>query len=264
MIANIQNPYRFVSGALYPADALVYEYTTTSSPQTVALAWSGVPTINMTADWGDGSGLSTITAPGDADRIHEYTTAGTYIVQLRPVVIGSGEFGLSPARDTVYSSDVYMTKMIQLGTIVSNFTVTWDDCLNMDWTGHTGNMNNVTPYVSAFSAGLRGCQISTMNFDGWIFPVNSSNMFWAGHGFDPIGISGADFTAVTNGDIGITTLFSFTTSVYDDWLQALNDQSIVHGVTWNFGTSTYSASMSTIRASLIADKGLTITDGGVA
>ena len=43
---------------------------------------SGITTINFTIDWGDGSSLSTVTAHGDADRIHIYAENGTYTVTM--------------------------------------------------------------------------------------------------------------------------------------------------------------------------------------
>lgn len=60
------------------------EVTTTSNGQifTLPLVSFGTFAVDIDVDWGDGTSISTITSVSDTNRIHTYTTAGAYTIQI--------------------------------------------------------------------------------------------------------------------------------------------------------------------------------------
>jgi hypothetical protein len=62
--------------------AFVTEWVTSSNGETITLPLTAGYTYNCTVDWGDSGPTSTITAYNDADRIHTYSSAGTYQVSI--------------------------------------------------------------------------------------------------------------------------------------------------------------------------------------
>lgn len=83
-------------------DSFELEIVTTLSPETITLPLTSGATYNFTANWGDGEPDSDITSGTDTDRIHEYTTAGTYLITmsgtLTEFIIDDGAFRLYPLR----------------------------------------------------------------------------------------------------------------------------------------------------------------------
>ncbi len=71
-----------------PSPDFVSTWTTTGSSETVALPLYNGGTYNFTVDWGDGSGIDTITAYNDSDLPHTYATAGTYTVTMVGTITG--------------------------------------------------------------------------------------------------------------------------------------------------------------------------------
>jgi hypothetical protein len=60
----------------------ITKWTVESGDKTITLPLTNIGVFNCTVSWGDGSATSTITTYDDADRIHEYATAGTYDVEI--------------------------------------------------------------------------------------------------------------------------------------------------------------------------------------
>ena len=65
----------------YSANQFVTTWATTSSPESITLPLRSGFSYDFTVDWGDGNS-DTITAWDDADKTHEYATAGTYTVVI--------------------------------------------------------------------------------------------------------------------------------------------------------------------------------------
>ena len=63
-------------------------WTTTSDGESIILPLTNGGTFNFTVDWGDGSGIDTITAYNDADATHVYASAGTYTVTIDGTITG--------------------------------------------------------------------------------------------------------------------------------------------------------------------------------
>ena len=63
-------------------------WTTTSDGESIILPLTSGGTYNFTVDWGDGSGIDTITAYNDADATHAYASAGTYTVTIDGTITG--------------------------------------------------------------------------------------------------------------------------------------------------------------------------------
>jgi hypothetical protein len=63
-------------------NGFVTEWTTTAPGETITLPLYNSGVFNATIDWGDGGATSAITAYNDGDRVHTYTDAGTYIVEI--------------------------------------------------------------------------------------------------------------------------------------------------------------------------------------
>lgn len=68
----------------------VAEFRTTSSPETITIPFVNAGTYNCTIDWGDGTANSAITTYNDADRAHEFATAGTHVIKIRGTMRGIG------------------------------------------------------------------------------------------------------------------------------------------------------------------------------
>jgi len=83
-------------------DNFELEIITTTSPETITLPLTSGASYNFTANWGDGEADSDITSGTDVDRIHEYTTAGTYLITmsgtLTEFMVNNGAFDVYPKR----------------------------------------------------------------------------------------------------------------------------------------------------------------------
>ena len=91
-------------------EPFIFEITTTSSDTVITLPLVEVTgfTFNFDVDWGDGNS-STVTSFDDLNRIHTYTTAGTYSVEIS---------GLCPGFQVRNGSIApYITEIIQWGTV---------------------------------------------------------------------------------------------------------------------------------------------------
>jgi hypothetical protein len=72
----------------FPDSAMVMTFSIPSDNYTLTIPFLNTTGYDCVIDWGDGSPLSTITTYNDADRIHVYSTAGTYDLQIAGIMKG--------------------------------------------------------------------------------------------------------------------------------------------------------------------------------
>ena len=65
-----------------PLPGFKTEWQTTAPNETITLPTVSGGVFNATVDWGDGN-TSTLTTYNDPDRIHTYTTPGTYQIEIK-------------------------------------------------------------------------------------------------------------------------------------------------------------------------------------
>ena len=177
---------------------------------------SGLPhTYNFTVDWGDGSGIDTITSFDQAERVHLYSAAGTYTVTIDGICEGW-------SFDAVSTSAQKIVDVIQWGNIgITDFTYAFYECdLLVDITATDG------PDLSACTS-LRGMfdnsELATCSFLNWdvsgITNFNSifNQTYIAGVGIDSWDIGAATDVAFMfagtlnfNADIGLFDVSNVT------------------------------------------------------
>jgi hypothetical protein len=124
-------------------EPFIFEITTTSSDTEITLPLVEVTgfSFNFDVDWGD-SNSSTVTSFDDLNRIHTYTTAGTYSVEI---------FGLCPGFQVRNGSIApYITDITQWGTVGFK-RLNFHGCLNLTSLpdGEAG-LSTVIDFASAF------------------------------------------------------------------------------------------------------------------
>ena len=96
------------AGVAYP---FIFNVTVNSGTEiTLPLANYGSLTPTITVDWGDSSGITTITSATSLSRKHTYSTTGTYSITIR---------GFLPSFTVNNSSLIrsYITSIVQFGTV---------------------------------------------------------------------------------------------------------------------------------------------------
>jgi surface protein len=125
------------SGSIY-GDDMVFEITTNTTPQTIAITCQDVGVFNAVIDWGDSKPDSIITAYNDPDLEHIYDTIAPYTVRI------SGAF----PNIYVNNNGTYKyryTKLYQLGdTGLLTMERAFYGCLNLDAPAFENGVNNTS------------------------------------------------------------------------------------------------------------------------
>ena len=142
----------------------VFRITTTSASTTftVPLVDYGALTPQLVISWGDGSTSPLITASSSTDRIHTYSTAGTYTITISGFMPGFTVSNNSAIRNLI-------TELVQWGTVGLR-TINFYGCLNLTSIPGSGTLSGVGGYtglgdVVSFASFMRSSGISSIPSD---------------------------------------------------------------------------------------------------
>ena len=196
-------------------------WTTTSDGESIILPLSNSTgsSYNFTVDWGDGSGIKTVTAYDDADATHAYASAGTYTVTIDGTIKGWSFMSQTAQRNKIKTISNWGGLTLNEGRcfescqeleITANNAPTLDDVA-----GSTPTMYRVfydcskivnigtgwdVSSVQDFSYALSACNLmnatDTVNWD-MSSATNLNNMFYYSYVFNQ-DISGWNTSNVTN------------------------------------------------------------------
>jgi hypothetical protein len=209
--------------------------------------------IDMDVDWGDGT-TDTITVYNQAETTHQYSSTGTYTINITNEVRG---WKYDSGGDCLKISDIS-----NWGEF--NFTErkTFSGCVNLTCSAtdtptiSTSNMQRAFMFCSSFDVDVSAWDISSVTI--------LTECFRGATSFDQ-NIGGWDIDQVTSFN-NIFLQSGLSTANYDALLIGWDAQSVQEGMTPNFGSSKYTGggTAAAARANLISSDGWTITDGGIA
>jgi len=256
-------------------------WRTTSDAETITLPLRSGFTYNATVDWGDGTANSTITAFDDADRIHEYTTAGDYTVSISGVFQA---FYFNNAGDKLKLIEVQ--NLGAVGWTGTGLISAFHGCANLvSFTCGNSNTSAITSFSSTFNSCTNLVTVDASGLDTSAI-TSFSYTFNSCTNLVTVDTSGWDTSAVTsfyytfyictnlNKDISAFNISSLTNATgmmqasafgstnYDKMLVAWAGQqpNILNSVAFHAGTAKYTEAAA--RAVLATTHSWTITDGG--
>jgi len=205
-------------------DSFITTWRTTAANQSITLPLVSGFTYSFDVNWGDGSS-DTITAWDQAERIHEYATAGDYDVEILGVMETWRTSNTSQLINLKQWGDTGLTSCYQLFDKCPNMIVTATDtpnlstvatmyCMFRDCTSLTSlnlsgwDTSNITTMTYVFN----GCtSLTILNVSGWdTSSVTAMGyMFFNCTGLTILNVSGWDTSNVTD----FTQIF---TNVYTD------------------------------------------------
>jgi hypothetical protein len=159
------------SSTVFP---FVFKITTTTSNTvfTVPLVDSSGLTPNLIINWGDGSANSSlITSSTSSERIHTYTSAGTYIITISGFMPGFRVDNSSAIRNLI-------TELVQWG-IVGLRTINFYGCTNLTAIPGSASLSGVGGYtglneVTSFASFMRATRISAIPADIFDYSPNAT------------------------------------------------------------------------------------------
>jgi hypothetical protein len=157
------------SSQVYP---FVFKITTTAANSifTVPLVDFAGLTPSLYIQWGDGSATSPlITSSASANRIHTYTTAGTYTITISGYMPGFRVDNNSSIRNLI-------TELVQWG-IVGLRVINFYGCVNLTAIPGSTSLSGVGGYtglseVTSFASFMRGTRITAIPADLFDFSPN--------------------------------------------------------------------------------------------
>ncbi len=156
---------------VYP---FVFKITTTSANTqfTVPLVDFAGLTPNLTINWGDGSSSGNITNSSSVDRIHTYTSAGTYTITINGFMPGFRVDNNASIRGLI-------TELVQWG-IVGLRIINFFGCNNLTAIPGSGTLGGVGGYtgleeVLSFVYFMRGTGITSVPADIFDYSPNATN-----------------------------------------------------------------------------------------
>jgi hypothetical protein len=151
----------------------VFKITTTnpSTTFTVPLVDYGALTPQLVISWGDGSSSPLITSSSSTDRIHTYSTAGTYTITISGFMPGFTVSNNSAIRNLI-------TELVQWGTVGLR-AINFYGCLNLTAIPGSASLSGVGGYtglndVVSFASFLRGTGVSTIPSDIFDYSPNAT------------------------------------------------------------------------------------------
>jgi len=146
--------------------------TGSSASNQVQLPLESTGTYNFSVDWGDGSS-NEITTYNQAEIIHTYSEAGTFIIKINGTING---FNFNNTKDKLKLLSVQKWGLLKLGGSTYNFF----GCSNLDLSTVSDvlDTSNKVTFLGCF----RGCSaLTTINrINEWNFnnAITISQMFW--------------------------------------------------------------------------------------
>jgi len=263
------------------APALVFEVRTTSSPEDFALPLVTTGSYNFEVDWGDGSN-DTITAYNQSEVTHSYTSSGSYTIKIVGEIY-KWSFNNNAYKDMIY--DLSSWGSLQFGDEGANFY----GCSNL--TVSAPSISTTTSRCTSFRAMFSGATSANPDVSNWDTSSGTSfrSMFYLATSATP-DVSNWDTSScenlyrmfygatlanpdVSNWDVSLLTdafqIFNYsgwTTTNYDAMLISWSAQSLNSAVTFNAGTTQYSAGAAATAKGVLegAPNLWVITDGGQA
>jgi len=209
-------------------------------------------TYNFTVKWGDGSS-DVITAWDQAAVTHQYASTGTYQISIIGTLQGwqfnNGGDRLKILNISEWGPLTITTDAAFYGC--SNMTCTATDAPTISST----SLNSTFRTCSAFNGAIGNWDVSGV--ETMVAMLRSCVAF-------DRDLSGWDVTSLENATNFLINA-QLSTANYDALLIGWEAQSVVGGVAFHAGNSTYSAgAAATARAALISSDTWNITDGGPA
>ena len=155
--------------------AFVTTWVTTAPGQSVTLPLRSGYTYDFTVDWGDGSGIGTVTSFDAAAATHEYAAAGTYTVKIEGVLsawyfnnagskdsfrtvtqwgsVGAGVYGLAYGFSGASASTSFASPVPPTWAAVTTLAHAWRGCSGLTSAPDVSALTNVT----SLSAAWYGC-----------------------------------------------------------------------------------------------------------
>lgn len=213
------------SSQVYP---FVFKITTTAANTvfTVPLVDYAGLTPSLTISWGDGSTSPLITSSSSTNRIHTYTSAGTYTISISGFMPGFKVNNSSSIRNLI-------TELVQWG-IVGLRTIDFNGCQNLTSIPGSASLSGVGGYtglgeVISFSSLFQGTKISSIPADLFAYSPNAttfSNTFYAILTLTtvPSGLFNSVPNATTFAScfFGCTSLTSVPSNLFDNCPNAVN------------------------------------------
>lgn len=243
---------RGIGGGFAPDDFVV-EITLTGA-DTFILPLASGETYNFMIDWGDGSGVDTITEYDNPDATHTFPGAGVYQLKMSGILeVWDTQFASTTDRNRI-------TDVIQWGDTGAE-TIRFRYCDNIAVSAPDAPIESSSiSHVQKF----RHCDslVSIDAIDLWDFGKNLDTMFFQAGNYNQ-DLSGQDFTNTTSMNNFLDGA-NFSTTNYDALLIALDTHgTLQNGVTLDVGITKYSSGASTTaRANIISNWSWTILDGG--
>ena len=254
------------------AQPMILEYNTAlgGSNNTITLPLYGA--VNVTIDWGDGSTEAVATA-GDKD--HTYASTGTYTVHISgnleqfgqwkypnadklTKVLSFGGLGMT-SLSNAFVDATHLTRVPSvLPATITNLSYMFFGATSFNQNIGAWNVRNVTNMVAMFAY----ASVFNQNIGNWdVSQVNNMNyMFFGAIAFNQ-NISSWDVSKVTN-MYGMFTGVTLSTVNYTALLTGWATKNLNPNVSFDGGGSQYNCDAIAARASIIANKNWTITDGG--
>jgi hypothetical protein len=151
----------------------IIEVTTTASNTvfTVPLVDYGALTPNLVINWGDSTSSPLITSSTSTDRIHTYSSPGTYLITISGFMPGFAVNNNSAIRSLI-------TAIIQWG-VVGIRSINFNGCNNLTSIPGSGTLSNVGGYtglneVISFASFMKGTRITTIPSDMFDYSPNAT------------------------------------------------------------------------------------------
>jgi hypothetical protein len=167
--------------------------TVSNTVFTVPLVDYGSLTPLLTINWGDGTSSPLISSSTSIDRIHTYTSAGTYIITISGFMPGFKVNNNSAIRNLI-------TAIVQWG-VVGIRTIDFYGCVNLTTIPGSASLSGVGGYtglneVVSFASFMRGTRLTSIPADLFDYSPNA--------------------TTFTNTFESITTLTSVPSGLFDE------------------------------------------------
>jgi len=214
------------TGDIFP---FKFQITTTAANTvfTVPLVDYAGLTPQVTISWGDGSGNSPlITSSTSNDRIHTYSTAGTYTITIAGLLPGFSVYNNSSIRNLI-------TGIIQFGTVGLR-TLNFYGCVNLTSIPSSASLSALGGYegldeMISFASFMRSTRISSIPADMFDYSPNATT-FTDCFGLNPSlttvpsglfdSVTGA--TTFANCFLGCSTLTSVPSTLFDTNINVLS------------------------------------------
>lgn len=280
-MSNLINTYLTHPIEGYAADAFVIEWETTTADEVVTIPIRTTADYNVDIDWGDGSGVQTISGVNQ-DWSHTISVAGTYTFVITPNVTGGWKGFYSTGttsglKDIIQWGNSPITNFRfqgtnGIGTITATDEPNWTSLTSMqnafrDSTMNIPNQNDWEPTgIVIYNSAFRNHDVTGYTFVNWVTSSTTDIglMFLNGTGLS------ADLSSWIMQNISDASLFAQNNSQWDitnfsntliAW--AAQDPDLPSGLVFGIINANYNSSAASAKTTLQSSPHLwTWTDDG--